>query len=188
MKNIITVIVLLMTIHLSGYVNAGIITTSADKLNVNIGDTVEINLLASSFDSFDVFDLALVFDTSLFTYEPNSLVSDLPSSAPFGLFVNEVATGVALSYVDFLPYVGGDFLLANFTLTALKVGFTDFNLLTNEFSLSDPLDIFSTPIDLVVDISGNPGTNITAVPEPSTLLLFILTIMAFGVYRVRNSN
>lgn len=188
MKNIITILILLITIQVSSYANAGLINTSVDQLNVNVGDTVEINIVASSFDSFDVFDLAFVFDTSLFAYQPGSLVSDLPSSAPFGLFVNEVATGLALSYVDFFPHFGGDFLLANFTLTALNAGFTNFNLFTNEFSLSDPFDIFATPVDLVVEISGNVGTNVTAVPEPSTLMLFILTIMAFGAYRVRNSN
>lgn len=179
---------LLITIQLSGYANAGTINSSVDRVSVNTGDIIEITLLATSFDAFDVFDLALEFDTSLFTYEPNSLVSDLPSSAPFGLFVNEVADGVALSFADFFPYTGGDFLLANFTLTALEVGFTDFTLLTNEFSLSDPFDIFAAPVDLVVEISGKPGTTVTAVPEPSTFILFALTIMAFGVYRVKKSS
>lgn len=59
---------------------------------------------------------------------------------------------------------------------------------TNEFSLSDPFDIFAAPVDLVVEISGKPGTTVTAVPEPSTFILFALTIMAFGVYRVKKSS
>ena len=150
--------------------NAGLITLSTDASEVAVGDTVEVTLSATGMDMFDVFDLDVLFDTSLFSYNLFSLNSDLPGGF---LFENQTPTGLAISFFDLLPYPGGDFTLARFELTALSSGISNFNLTIDEFSLSDPFDIFAPATPLNVTAVSQAQVQVSQVPEPSSVALLL---------------
>jgi hypothetical protein len=174
MKRFLMITAFILTIVLSTQVKAGLITVSVDQNNVSIGETIELTLTATNFDAFDIFDLEVNFDTALFSFIPQTFESDLPD---FGMLWNQVSNGVAISFVDFLP-ASGDFLLAKLELTALQVGSNHFDLVVNEFALSDPIDILSpaTPVD--AQVSGQAFTSVTSVPEPGMLSMMLLGFMA----------
>jgi hypothetical protein len=175
MKNFLMITAFIITTVLSAQVKAGLITVLVDQNNVSIGETVELTLTATNFDAFDIFDLAVNFDTELFSFIPQTFESDLPG---FGLFWNQVSNGVAISFVDFLPS-SGDFLLAKFELTALQAGSSHFDLIVNEFALSDPIDIFAPATAVDAQVSGQVFTSVTSVPEPGMLSIMLLGFMAF---------
>lgn len=187
MKKLLTILVVLSGLAASLQANAGMINVQVSPNNIGVGDSVEVSLLATGFAPFDVFDMDLEFDTSLLSYNPASLMSDLPlfdvMTLTFGLEVNEVATGVALSFVDLLPFAGGDFLLAKFELNGLADGVAMLGLADMAFSLSDPMDPFAPATELGVDGSDVDGVIINTVPEPGILALVLLA--GLGMMRVR---
>lgn len=182
MKNLIMTLLVIVAAHLPLSANAGIITVSVDQTEVAVGDSVEVSLLATGFDFFDVFDLDVLFDSSVFSYDSASFSSDLPSF-PFGVSALETPTELAISFVDFLPYAGGDFMLAQFNLTALTAGVTDFSLNISEFSLSDPFDIFAPAQQLSVSVDGQSSVTVTSVPEPTTVFLMLVAIAVISLSR-----
>ena len=181
MKNFLIVVTIILSVFFGGNAKAGLITVSIDQNSVGVGETVEVTLYASGFDSFDIFDLNVNFDTSMFSFLPLTFMSDLPS---FGLLSNQVASGVAISFLDFFPS-SGDFLLAKFELTALLSGFTNFDLVVNEFALSDPFDIFALATPVNAGVSGQASATVASVPEPSTLAIFALGMMGLASRRFK---
>lgn len=93
------------------------IQTTQDPLAVN--DHVVVELVASNFSEFDLFDLDFIFDSSIFSFEPASLFSDLASAFIFE--VNANGNRLSFSFLDWAA-MSGDFLLARFELKALKNG------------------------------------------------------------------
>jgi hypothetical protein len=176
MKKFLMITTLIVSIALSAQVKAGLITVSVDKSSVGVGETVELTLNATNFDAFDFFDLTVNFDTTLFSFSAASLSSGL-----WGIMeANEVTSGVAISFVDFIP-TSGDFLLAGFELTALESGSTNFDTVVNEFGLSDPFDIFAPATPVNAEVSGQAFTSVTSVPEPGMLSIMLLGLIAlFG--------
>jgi len=164
----------ILSIVLSGQVSAGMITVSVDQDSVTVGESVELTLSATDFDEFDVFDLDINFNTALFNLMPQTFESDLPD---FSLLWNQVTNGVAISFVDFFPS-SGDFLLAKFELTALESGSTNFDVVVDEFSLSDPLDIFAPATPVHAQVSGQASTLVTSVSEPGMLSIMFLSLIA----------
>jgi hypothetical protein len=158
-------------------VNAGTITIELSDSNVNVGDSVQVSLLATGFDPFDTFDFDFDFDISLFSYDDTtSLTSDLLAVPPFAFDVNQVPDGMALSFLDFNLYAGGDFLLASFDLLALAPG-------DSLFSLSDLLFSDSSTSTIDVNSDSVAQSSVTTVSEPGSLALFGLAGLALFGFR-----
>lgn len=151
--------------------NANMISIEISDTNVSVGEVVSVNLLATNFEDFDTFDFDFDFDTSVFNYDPTSLASALD----FGLVfeVNQVADGMALSFLDFFP-VSGSFLLASFDLIAVGEGSTSFSF--SDVSFSD--SFFAT--DLEVNTSARDAAKVSA---PATLGLFAMAAIALIGFR-----
>lgn len=161
MKKLIAALALFVGLN----VNAGLISIVISDTNVDIGETVSVTLNATGFGDFDTFDFDFDFNTSIFSYDASTLVSDLSS----GIFeVNQVdGEGMALSFLDFAPR-SGDFLLASFDLIAQSAGVAT-------FSMGDAL--FG---DLIIDIS---ATQSVQVSTPATLGIFTIAAFAFAGFR-----
>lgn len=169
MKKIILIISLLFAVN----VQAGLITIDVSDTDVMVGDSITVNLNATGFDPFDTFDFDFTFDNSLFAFDAISFSSDLFFELPLAFEANENLNGLAISFLNFVPYMNADFLLASFQLTALTNGTADFAI--NNAMFSD----FFTPI--TVDSSPTASTNISAqVPEPSTLIILLTALIMIG--------
>jgi len=179
MKKFLIVATLILSATFGGNAKAGLITVSADQDNVSIGEMIELTLNATGFDAFDTFGINVDFDTSLFSFLPATFTSELST---FGMLWNQVGSGVAIGFVDFFP-ASGDFLLGKFKLVALEAGATNFNLVVNEFSLSDPFDPFAIATPVNADVS---RAAFASVPEPGTLsIMFIALISLISLKRKR---
>lgn len=152
--------------------NAGLIEIKPDHNNVNVGETIDITLAASDFASFDIFDLDFFYDTSLFTIDLLSLQSDLPLDDGYltlGLIASSGVNNLALSFYDFTPFVGGDFLLVKFTLTAIKSGVSNFTL--GNVAFYEPFVNYAMTD---IDSFDRNSAKINNVPEPATWLLLLI--------------
>ena len=174
MKKLIAALALFVGLN----VNAGIISIETSDTNVDIGETVSVTLNATGFGDFDFFDFDFDFNTSIFSYDASTLMTDLDPFAGF-FVVSETANGMALSFGDILIF-GGDFLLASFDLIAQSAGVAT-------FSMGDALfgDIFGD--DLNIDISATQSvevsTPIVQVSTPATLGIFAIAAFAFAGFR-----
>jgi hypothetical protein len=161
--------------------NASIISIDISDPSVSVGEKISVSLIASGFEDFDTFDLDFDFDTSVFSYDPSSLVSDLITGFTFE--VNQVPDGMALSLFNFTAF-NGDFLLASFDLIAISEGIT-------QFTFSDALfsDTFVETV-LVVDISDSDLAEVVAaeVSAPATIGMFAGLLLAVVALRRRSLN
>ncbi|WP_158970445.1 hypothetical protein [Paraglaciecola sp. L3A3] len=163
--------------------NAGIIGLELSDTNTNVGENVQVTLSGTGFDAFDTFNLEVEFDTSLFSFNPLSVGGDLFDAIPFIFEVTEQAYGIAISFIDFIPFVGGDFTIATFDLTAMAKGDTDFELANIEaYDYFAPIDA-AEEANLDVSIAIADSTTSTEVSAPATLGLFALA--TFGICALR---
>jgi len=169
MKKFILIISLLFGFN----AHAGLITIELSDTDVMVGESITVNLTASDFSPFDTFDFDFSFDKSLFAFEAGSLSSDLSLIPPLSFGAAENINGLAISFVDFFPYLTADFLLASFKITATSAGIADFYLSNVKFY------DFGTP--LIFDTSAQASANISAeVPEPSTWVLMLSALIMIG--------
>ena len=152
--------------------NANIISIEFGDTNIAVGETVTVSLLATDFADFDTFDFNFDFDTSVFSYDASTLLSDLSLGLVFE--VNQVPDGMALSFFDF-NIVNGDFLLASFDLIAVDEGLTN-------FTLSDAIFADGPVTSLVVDTSDAVVAS-ASVSAPATLSLFAIAILGLAGFR-----
>lgn len=163
MRKMITILVLLIGFN----AHAGLIEIELSDGRVDVGERVEVRLIATDLDDFDAFGFNLHFDTSVLTLDLSTLDSDLFSSLTlFGVFeAIQLADGIAFGFSDFSPVSLGSFLLASFDLVAISEGRTSLSLAN--IAVNEPFPSSNT---LNVD-SGAPST--VTVPEPSTTLLLL---------------
>lgn len=167
MKKYIMLIMLLTGFN----AKAGVIEIKLDQTSTTIGSSVEVSLLASNFDAFDLFNFDFIFDSPIFSYDPLSLQSDLPLDDGFltlGLIGTSLLNHLALSFFDFDSFAGGDFLLAKFKLTAIGNGVSNFSLENVEF-----YEPFAIDQMVNIDSSSIESATVIGVPEPTTWLLLI---------------
>lgn len=167
MKKIIIMLALLVGFN----ANAGLIEIELSDNNVEVGERIEVQLIASNFDEFDIFGFNLQFDTSVFNFDESTLGSDLFGLLTvFGTFDGiQLSDGAGFLFADFSPVSVGDFLLASFDLVAVREGSTEISLANAEF-----FEPFPSSSSLSID------TNATAsakVPEPSAFVLLLLAGM-----------
>ncbi len=177
MKKFLIMATLILSVTFGGNAKAGLITISVDQDNVAIGEMIELTLNATDFDAFDSFDISVDFDTNLFEFL--TFTTDLPGLAlvfPFDSF------GIVIGYSDFTPS-SGSLLLGTIKLMALEAGSTSFNLMVNEFSLSDPNDNLAVGTSVSADVS-RPA--FASVPEPGTFaIMFIALVSLVSLKRKR---
>ncbi|KXI28596.1 PEP-CTERM sorting domain-containing protein [Paraglaciecola hydrolytica] len=160
--------------------NAGLINVDISNPTVSVGGTTELSILGAGFDPFDTFEFQLEFDTSLFSIDLVSMVSDLGDASDFIFEVTEQSYGIALSFINFDLFTSSEFIAAKINLTAIAKGSTSFNLanvIVEDFYGQGPIDF---------DIDGQlpAGVDVTgAVPAPATLGLFAVALTAFAGFR-----
>ncbi|MDU0353910.1 hypothetical protein RS130_08200 [Paraglaciecola aquimarina] len=174
MKRLLAILTLFVGLN----VQAGIISLNISDENVKLDDSVLVTLSGSGFDPFDSLSLDIEFDTSVFKFDALSVEGDLLNAAPLIFEVTEQMFGVALTFVDFVPFAGGNFTLATFNLTANAVGSTHF-VLTNAIAS----DFLSGPVQAdVVSRSASAAV----VSAPATVSLFIIALLSLVIFRARN--
>ena len=105
MKNILLGFLLLLSANAS----AGLIDINVSADTVAVGDTVTVDLVGTGFANFDSFSFDVLFNTSIFDFDPLGVVTDLPL---FELLIFDLP-GVGASFnlvdFDFLPFTLGSF-------------------------------------------------------------------------------
>lgn len=149
--------------------NAGLINIDLSADNVGVGETITVNLIATNFDPFDSFDLDFEFDNSLFAYQVGTFHSDLLAEFPLFFQESENINGLAISYLNFVPVIAADFLLASFKVTALGDGISTFSLGNVTFNN------FIFTVD--VDSSARNLVTVNQVPEPATWILLLFALV-----------
>ena len=166
MKNKSLVCAFLFGVLLAFQSQAGVIQiqTTADPLSVE--DRVVVELVASNFSEFDLFDLDFIFDSSIFSFEPASLFSDLASAFIFE--VNASGNRLSISFLDWAA-MSGDFLLARFELKALKNGSSALSIGQADFYAPGSSDVMAGIQSNSVQL--NVGA--AAVPAPAAIVLML---------------
>lgn len=158
--------------------NAGLISVEVDSPNVSVGGVTELTILGSGFDPFDTFSFELEFDTSLFSIDLASMVSDLGDASDFIFEVTEQSYGIALSFSNFALFSASDFVALHLNLIAIAQGSTSFslvNVIVEDFFGQGPIDF---------DSQSAPGVEVTAaVSAPATLTLFAVALFALAGFR-----
>lgn len=161
--------------------NANLITLEVSDNLVGAGDTVQVTVLGSFTEEFDTLFFDVEFDTDIFTFEGSSLYSDLtafvdPTSDTFSVTSElfGVSVGLLLDFLSF-PIAAGDYVLAQFELTASDDGNTTLNL-ANELVASA-----NAPTGFSVDVEGRSQS--VAVSAPATLGLFGMACLALFGFR-----
>lgn len=186
MKKFLAILIFLVSYQ----ANAGLITIQSDQDTSSIGETVNITITGSGISSFDFFSLDFHFDTSIYSFLPDSLISDLDLLDE--VFVGEglVATpvdksGVFLNFYQWDEFIsaGQDFVLASFQLTAISSGANTFSLGHNFFAgLNGMLNVDSTH-----KVNTQVLAKVISVPEPTTLIIFSLSILGLITRRLNQS-
>lgn len=155
------------------------IQTTADPLAVD--DKVVVELIASNFSEFDLFDLDFIFDSAIFSFEPASLFSDLASAFIFE--VHASGNRLSISFLDWAA-MSGDFLLARFELKALKNGSSQLSIGQADFYAPGGSDAMAGIQSNTTQL--NVGA--AAVPAPAALVLMLsgLLLLAARGQRCRN--
>ncbi|MBU3022048.1 cohesin domain-containing protein [Aestuariibacter sp. A3R04] len=168
----------ILSVGLPAY--AGIISVELSDSQLSVGESVDVSIQGTGFSAFDSLNVELEFDTDMFDFNVASVGGDLMDASPFILDVSPQPYGIALSFLDFTPYTGGNFTVATFSLTALVTGETAFKLVN---ALAG--DFFTGP--LAVEISPPAVTaRVTEVPGPATFgLLSVILVVMLGMRKIK---
>lgn len=169
----------------------------ADKSNLNIGDTLELQVRVSGLDdhaapSLGVYDLNLGFDAALFSLNAvhwgDSVLGNQLDLAGFGSLQESTVNGNWLnllelsfdSVADLDLLQAGNFTLFSVLLTAQAIGEGNFSLWVNALGdASGNVLSVTEPNGLAIVVGG------VEVPEPSSFLL-LLGVLAILALRIRN--
>ncbi|MCF7979559.1 MAG: PEP-CTERM sorting domain-containing protein [Chromatiaceae bacterium] len=168
-----------------------ILSVSPASQTVSLGDQVLIDVLFSGLeDGLDEivsgYDLTLSFDDSILAYSSGSYF-DLVDFSPIPDFsINGEISWNSSSFLDDAVLQGqqGDSVtLASLTFNTLSAGTSPFN-----FSFDDVTGLDFTTLSYSIENgSATVGASVGSVPEPATLVLVGLGILAMTAARRRNA-
>jgi hypothetical protein len=183
MKKLIAVVALLFSMQ--SY--AGLINIDLDGVDeVKVGESVSVSLALDGFDPFNEFEIAFLFDDTLFEYVSGSVSFDLPDDGfdsffaiddpndPFGL-----PGELGFSFFTFLDESGN--YLIEFDLLAISsaIDAAVFSLDAVDFRFDDGFDVTT----LIVDSSSTANVLVSEVSAPLTLSLVIMSIAGLAARR-----
>jgi hypothetical protein len=146
---------------------ANTITINLDTNNVQVGDLVNVTLLADFTDMVDTFQFDFMFDTNLFSFVDGSATTDLINDGIDSFFdIAANPSGVGIGYFSFVELAFGNFTLASFDLLAMQEGNTQFSLdtivLSNELIFAETYELES--VDAVsAKVSAPAGLSLMAI-------------------------
>lgn len=154
--------------------NANIIDIQLDKKAVNVGEVINVTLLANFVDSIDEFDFDFTFDNSVFGFVADSELTELPNDGFDAIFgISENALGLGLGFTNYIDVISGEYSIS-FQLVGLKSGYSDFSLGVNK--LLDFFGVVSYSIEPVI-------TKSAVVTEPSSIALIGLSGLVLMGFR-----
>jgi hypothetical protein len=156
------VFILLMLVGFSA--KANVINIDLSNTNLAVGDTTQVTLTADSFESFEYFEFDLNYDNTIFSFVPSSFFSDI-GTRDVDMVAEENPFGMTFLFFG-TPVLAGTHVLARFNLLAIAAGDPTFSLLN--------VDFLGAVDGLNVDSSAQATAKASAVPEPSSLVLFSL--------------
>jgi len=196
MKKLLSVL-LTLGICFSFNANAISIDLIANHAAVNVGDNLEVQVRISgltdaSAPSLGDYDVNFNYDASLFNFTginwgDASLGNQLDLNG-FGS-LQDIGSGLGWLRVfetsvddalDLESLQAGEFTLFSVVLNAAAIGSGNFSLTSNAIGDAYGNDIL---IDIITGTTVDVGN--ISVPEPSSLLLLLLGILAIGVLRSR---
>lgn len=152
--------------------NAGLITIESDEPTSQINDVLTITLTGKNFDPFDFFTFDFTFDTSLYTFIPDSLTSALGAGLNASVPVDN--SGIFFQFFQFDEFIpaSAEFELASFQLNVIGLGQNIFNIEASSFfGFNGAID---ARLDKVLSTSVAASNGSTPVSEPATLALLLL--------------
>ena len=168
----------------------------ADKSNLNVGDTLELQVRVTGLDdhtapSLGVYDVNLGFDTALFSLDTvhwgDPVLGNQLDLAGFGSLQDSSLNASWLnlfelsfdSIADLDLLQAGDFTLFSVLLTAQAIGEGNFSLWINALGdASGNVLAAIEPNEIAVNVGG------VEVPEPSSFLLLLGALAIFAL-RIR---
>jgi len=132
-----------------------------------------ITINAQNFDTADMFYFDLNFDNSILPFDKTSLngellLVDADISMFEGLEVAHKNRGLSFDFTDSVMSVTGNFMLVSFDLIAT----------TEDFATVALVNFCNISIyQLRYYFSGSDSINISAVPEPSSVLMMLVGLL-----------
>ncbi|MFT2090291.1 hypothetical protein [Paraglaciecola sp. 2405UD69-4] len=167
-------LIAVFTLLIGFQANANMIEIQVDKNAVNVGEVVNVTLLANIEDAIDEFDFDFTFDNSVFGFVSDSEQTDLTEGYLSVFAASENLVGLGLGYINFETAVQGTYSIT-FQLVGLLTGSSEFGLDVNTFQ-----DFFGGA-SYTVDPVTSTTVNVSA---PATLSLFgVVALALFGFRR-----
>jgi hypothetical protein len=196
MKKLFTVL-LTLGMCFSLNTNAISIDLIANQTAVNVGDSLEVQVRVSGLNdagapSLGDYDVNFNYDSSLFNFSSiawgDSILGNQLDLSGFGS-LQDVSSGLGWLRVfelsvdealDLELLQAGEFTLFSVQLNAAAIGNGIFSLSSNAFG-----DAYGS--DMLIDTINGTSVSVgnVSVPEPSSLLLLLLGIVAIAVLRTK---
>jgi hypothetical protein len=199
MKKILTA---LLTIGMCFSFNANAVSIDliANQTAVNVGDNLEVQVRISGLNdvsapSLGDYDVNFNYDTSLFNFSSivwgDSALGNQLDLSGFGS-LQDVSSGLGWLRVfeasvddtlDLELLQAGEFTLFSVLLNATAIGSGNFSLTNNAIGDAYGNDV---SIDTITGTTVDVGS--VSVPEPSSMLLLLLGMLAIGALRTKMSQ
>lgn len=181
-KLIAAVLSLVVLAASAGMANAANLGLTTSTPVVEVGNDVDVDLVVSGLDTVDLgtYDITITFDSALFSfndvvfgnqlgYDPDPLFTDSDAFATPG--IGDVSL-TEISFLFDLSFQPDAFTLATLNFNTLAMGTGAFDI---DFVILG--DDFGDPVDFVI----TDNVNITAVPEPASMVLAAMGLFGIGI-------
>ncbi|MCP4252309.1 MAG: PEP-CTERM sorting domain-containing protein [Candidatus Scalindua sp.] len=204
-KFFLTVFAGLILMFSASFVSAANISLTPNSSNAAVGDTVLVDLSISDLlpDGVAAIHADLWFDTSVLSFQSatagdffdNNPTSVWVDFGTFGLTAGDPIDTSRINVTSAPDILGFDFIEFNFVdstvdgvlatleFEAIGVGSADFTL--NDVSAFD--GDFLNPSDILADTTAG-NVNVSAVPEPSTIILMGIGVLGFFAFGWKRRN
>lgn len=170
-------------------INAAILSITPSSTSIEEGSSFSVDISISGVSDLFAFEFDLGFDPSILSAisitEGPFLLSGGPTLWLPGAINNTsgLIEFTSNSLQGFDPGVSGSGVLAHIDFTALKTGSSNLNLFNTIL-----LDSFLGDISVNNVQNANITVTEAQIPEPSTFILFVISLMSFIFVRYQRSN